>query len=410
MIAGIWEINAMKITYQRHRFFSRLTWGLLLVGPLFFTAPSYAEDPRVDSANPSSTVQGTYDLEVTVAGDNFGPDSTVDFFITDTSDPGGIRVKKVKRRGPKTLKVTIDVAPDAQTELDFDICVRSRGRTGKRTELFRVMRKTNWVWGVELPEDGDFNMLRGQPIYKDTGSGDGVWVDVTKEGGGRDGPVTHFEFAIYKCDSNDAVCYGLSPEPVTLQNITWDPAGIFVDPTEGPPCIFPGNCGELTNESECLMCFVNRQHPYWGAGQDENQDDYRYFQFSVRVRGDFTNLEAGSDPVQSWGELRMTSWNTSLTLIDPYEDDHGIYSYVELPGDERGYVEVARLPDGSWRVVVQVNNVYPRMFFIETYIGCFKPVNKKGNCPGEQKQTIWAYTSGQPGGLTFEATWLQISQ
>ena len=44
--------------------------------------------------------------------------------VTGTGDPGGITVKKVKRRGPKTLKVTIDVAPDAVTD-DFDIEVRS---------------------------------------------------------------------------------------------------------------------------------------------------------------------------------------------------------------------------------------------------------------------------------------------
>ena len=395
----------MKITNLQRGFFSRLTWIFFLVGLLFFAAPSYSEEIQVDSADPSSAEQGTYDLVVTVGGDNFGADPKVDFFVKNTADPGGITVKKVKRQGPKTLKVTIDVAPDAQTELDFDIRVQSRGRTGKGTELFRVLKKTNWVWGVELPEAGDFNMLRGQPIYKDTGSGDGVWVDVTKEGGGRDGPVTHFEFAIYKCDSNDAVCYGLSPEPVTLQNITWDPDRVFPDPTEGPPCRFPGKCGESTNESECLMCFVNGRHPYWGAGQDEHPDDYRYFHFSVRVRGDFTNLEAGSDPVRSSGELRMVSWNTSDTLIDPYEDYHGLSSYVELPGDERGYVEVVRLLNGSWKVEVQVNNVYPRMNFVETYIGCFKPVNKKGNCPGEQKQTIWAWTSGQPGPLTFQATW-----
>ena len=100
---------------------------------------------QVNTADPSTTEQGTYDLEVMVGGENFPSDAEVDFFVSGTQDPGGITVKKVKRQGPKNLKVTIDVDEAAQTELKFDIQVRSRrgGRSGKGTELFAVQQKSN---------------------------------------------------------------------------------------------------------------------------------------------------------------------------------------------------------------------------------------------------------------------------
>ncbi|MGB5162449.1 MAG: hypothetical protein WBO69_04760 [Thermoanaerobaculia bacterium] len=113
---------------------------LLLIGVLLLSSPTFAQDPIPTSADPSSAEQETLDLEVTVTGDNFGKDSVVEFLVTGTENPGGIEVKKVKSLGPQKLKVTVDVEADAVVD-DFDIRVMSRGRTGKGTELFRVLEK-----------------------------------------------------------------------------------------------------------------------------------------------------------------------------------------------------------------------------------------------------------------------------
>ena len=113
---------------------------LLLVGIFVLSSPSLAQDPIPTAADPSSAEQETLDLEVTVTGDNFGKDSVVEFLVTGTENPGGIKVKKVKSLGPQKLKVTVDVEADAVVD-DFDIRVMSRGRTGKGTELFRVLEK-----------------------------------------------------------------------------------------------------------------------------------------------------------------------------------------------------------------------------------------------------------------------------
>jgi hypothetical protein len=128
---------------------ARLVWGILITCVLL-ALPAFAQDPIVTAADPPSAEQETYDLDVMVSGDNFGTDSTVDFFVTGTTNPGGIHVKNVKRQGPKTLKVTIDVDADAVLD-DFDIQVMSRGRTGKGIELFRVIEKEHPVQDTTPP-------------------------------------------------------------------------------------------------------------------------------------------------------------------------------------------------------------------------------------------------------------------
>ncbi len=102
---------------------------------------SQAQVVQVNSADPSSAQQGTVDLEVEIKGSGFDNSAAVDFFVTGTTNPGGIIVKKVKVRGPKKIIVTIDVDSLADVD-DFDIVVQlSRGRNGKGTTLFRVLKK-----------------------------------------------------------------------------------------------------------------------------------------------------------------------------------------------------------------------------------------------------------------------------
>src|SRR5262245_54812657 len=75
---------------------------------------------QVTSADPSSTVQGTLSLDVTVNGNGFDSSAQVKFLVTGTADQGGITVKKVVVKGPKRLVATIDVA-DSAAVAKFDI-------------------------------------------------------------------------------------------------------------------------------------------------------------------------------------------------------------------------------------------------------------------------------------------------
>lgn len=394
----------MKHRYLRCESFSRLTWGLVLTGLLVFGGPVFGAEIQVDSADPSSAEQGTYDLEVTVTGDNFGADSEVDFFVVDTSDPGGIKVKKVKRQGPKTLKVTIDVAPDAQTELDFDIRVRSRGRTGKGTELFRVLKKEKLPepqWEVQIPlcgERSDLNLCgRYQTTYVETSDEDGVAVDVGSFRDRKTGlQMSKFTLVVFMCNWGGGCIGSYEHHQITLQNFEFRDFGLG----EGPECVFPelsmSECSPV-GPPQCLECFVNGEHPYsndwpWPMGDG---DDYTWIYFRVIVPESFEDIQDGGS-VQSSGELEMMLRGQHQYLATGDEGNHFVRTDMDLPGDA---VSITR--DGnSWTVDVTVP---PPVRFFEGYRGCVTR-NPKGKCVGnwDYVYPLWADIA-EP--LHFTATW-----
>jgi hypothetical protein len=96
---------------------------------------------KVTAATPSSTVQGTVNLDVIVSGSGFDSTSSAQFFVTGTTNPGGITVRKTTFRNTKEVVATIDVADMAEIA-SFDIQVTlSSGRKGKGTTLFSVQAK-----------------------------------------------------------------------------------------------------------------------------------------------------------------------------------------------------------------------------------------------------------------------------
>ena len=115
--------------------------NFFLIVLAFAMSVAQAQEVQVNSADPSSALQGTVDLDVEIKGSGFDNSAAVDFFVTGTTNPGGIIVKKIKVRGPKKIIVTIDVDSGADVA-DFDIQVRlSGGRNGKGTTLFSVKQK-----------------------------------------------------------------------------------------------------------------------------------------------------------------------------------------------------------------------------------------------------------------------------
>jgi len=96
---------------------------------------------RVTAATPPSASQGTIALDVVVNGNGFDRTAQVDYFVTGTTNPGGITVRKVVFRSSKELVTTIDVAETAVLNY-FDIHVTLQsGRKGKGTTLFSVTAK-----------------------------------------------------------------------------------------------------------------------------------------------------------------------------------------------------------------------------------------------------------------------------
>ena len=98
---------------------------------------------KVTAATPSSAYQGTISLDVVVSGAGFDNSAKVQYFVSGTTNPGGITVKNVVFRNSKELVTTIDVA-DTALLANFDIQVTlSSGRKGKGTTLFSVKAKPN---------------------------------------------------------------------------------------------------------------------------------------------------------------------------------------------------------------------------------------------------------------------------
>ena len=96
---------------------------------------------KVTAATPASAYQGTIALDVVVSGSGFDNSAKVQYFVSGTTNPGGIAVKKVTFRDSTELVTTIDVADTADLA-SFDIVVMlDSGRKGKGTTLLSVQAK-----------------------------------------------------------------------------------------------------------------------------------------------------------------------------------------------------------------------------------------------------------------------------
>lgn len=101
-----------------------------------------AQDIVVESADPPAAEQGTVNLDVEIKGSRFERGATAKFFVSGTTDPGGITVNSTTFKGRARLIANITVAEGA-TISKFDIEVQSNGRIGKGIELFQVNAATN---------------------------------------------------------------------------------------------------------------------------------------------------------------------------------------------------------------------------------------------------------------------------
>jgi hypothetical protein len=125
------------------------TWKRIVLACLSFLAMGFAPfgaalaQVKVTAATPASAYQGTIALDVVVSGSGFNNSAKVQYFVSGTTNPGGITVRKVAFRSSSELVTTIDVADTADLA-SFDIVVMlDSGRKGKGTTLFSVKARTN---------------------------------------------------------------------------------------------------------------------------------------------------------------------------------------------------------------------------------------------------------------------------
>jgi len=96
---------------------------------------------QVDSTNPSAAPQGTINLDVTISGNGFKKGAKAQWFVTGTTNPGGVTVNSTTFKGTTQLTANITVATDAVIS-GFDIVVTNTdGRTGKGTDKFAVSQQ-----------------------------------------------------------------------------------------------------------------------------------------------------------------------------------------------------------------------------------------------------------------------------
>ena len=112
--------------------------GILLT--LLGALPATAQI-QVDSASPTAAPQGSVSLDIAITGNGFKKGASAQWYVTGTTNPGGVTVNSTTFKGSTQLTANITVAPDAVIS-GFDIVVRNAdGRTGKGTDKFAVTQK-----------------------------------------------------------------------------------------------------------------------------------------------------------------------------------------------------------------------------------------------------------------------------
>ncbi len=103
-----------------------------------FFSPRLVAQITVTNANPNSATQGSMNLNVTVGGSGFKKGAKAQWFVSGTTNPGGVTVNSTTVNSSNQLTANITVASDGNTG-NFDIQVTNTdGRTGKGSELFAV--------------------------------------------------------------------------------------------------------------------------------------------------------------------------------------------------------------------------------------------------------------------------------
>src|SRR6266849_3545566 len=92
---------------------ARIKSSLLLLSFLIGQLPLAAQNVQVNSANPNQAAQGTINLDVDVGGNGFKNGANSQFFISGTTNPGGVTVNSTTFLSSTHLTANITVADTA---------------------------------------------------------------------------------------------------------------------------------------------------------------------------------------------------------------------------------------------------------------------------------------------------------
>jgi hypothetical protein len=145
---------------------------LLILSATFVVigTPSAEGQVQVKTTSPTSAAQGTINLNVTVNGNGFKQGAKAQWFVTGTTNPGGVTVNSTSFVSSTQLTANITVSSTA-TISGFDVQVANAdGRTGKGTDLFAVTSAASCNYNVtSVLYDTDSNSVRFQ--YQSDGLG-----------------------------------------------------------------------------------------------------------------------------------------------------------------------------------------------------------------------------------------------
>jgi hypothetical protein len=120
--------------------YSSLQLALLILLSALGALPAAAQI-QVNSTNPAAAPQGTTNLNVTISGSGFKKGAKAQWFVTGTTNPGGVTVNSTTFNGSTALTANVTIANDAIIS-GFDIVVTNTdGRTGKGTDRFAVTQQ-----------------------------------------------------------------------------------------------------------------------------------------------------------------------------------------------------------------------------------------------------------------------------
>lgn len=124
------------------------TFLMALLSVCASSSMSQAQQVQVTGAVPASAEQGTINLNVKVSGKGFKNGASAKWFVTGTTDTGGVTVNSTTFVSSTELTANITVS-DTAAIANFDIQVSNAdGRGGKGTELFRVTEKGNQLQDI----------------------------------------------------------------------------------------------------------------------------------------------------------------------------------------------------------------------------------------------------------------------
>jgi hypothetical protein len=116
-------------------------WLAIMLSMYLATASVATGQIQVNSAAPSAAPQGTTNLNVVVKGSGFKKGAQAQWFVTGTTNPGGVTVNSTAFNNSGQLTANITVASEAVVS-GFDIVVTNTDRrTGKGTDKFAVTVK-----------------------------------------------------------------------------------------------------------------------------------------------------------------------------------------------------------------------------------------------------------------------------